>query len=652
MINVDVINAYINNKVNILHVYSTGEMELDYADLLSFDRIMADALQNNPDQFIEIFRGALYNRFLNLDLEPKDIDIKVVGVIPHIMIKDIGSKFETKLISFYGLIVRRSEIEPVVEINKYLCESCNQITLITAQQKPPSKCQYCNSKKIKLIDSVKKDVQYLDVQEPIERTEPGVPAPKIKCILTEKFINTVLPGEVIEITGVLRLIQNQNKKPPGLSKIIDVKGIRRTQIDFDSINLTDKDKEEILEFSKSPEALETFSELVFPDIYGYDDIKKAIILQLIGANRKITKAGTILRSNIHILLIGDPGIAKSRILQQVASISPKAIYVSGKSASGVGLTATVEKDEYVGWTLKAGAVVLASGGIVTIDEFDKLDDDEKSALHEVMESGTVSIAKAGIVAKLIANTTILAAANPKHGRFSLRKRIVDQFNIPPTLLSRFDLIFPIIDQIDENKDEKLAGAILSMHKDFGKSRQRSDFVRKYISYARKQSPLLTDEASSIIKSFYIEMRKLGAKSGNVAITPRYLEGAIRLAEAHAKFRLSEKVEKIDVDVSIDLIKKMIDNVLKDPETGEISVDTITSGITSSKRGKIEMIYDIIRDLYHEDGRYAYKKKIKERALQQGIDERELEKIIKELIATGDIYESKTGEDGAYSPTQP
>lgn len=646
MINIDSLNLYINNKVDIYQVYSAGTFEIDYGELLSFDPLLAEALKNSPNQFLDTVKTKIYERFMTLGLEGKEIDIRIVGVLPPIMIKDIGSKYENKLISFYGLVVRRSEIEPVVDINNYMCRSCNRTFMITSSQKFPSKCPYCNSKKIELIESTKKDIQYLDVQEPIERTEPGVPAPKIKCILTGSFINTILPGEIIGITGVLGLVQNQTRENR-LSKLVYIKGIRKTQIDFNSINLTDKDKEEIERFSKQPDALDRFANMVFPDIYGYEDIKKAIVLQLIGGNRKVTKAGTRLRSNIHILLIGDPGIAKSRILQQVAAISPKAIYVSGKSASGVGLTATVEKDEYVGWTLKAGAVVLASGGVVTIDEFDKLDDDEKSALHEVMESGTVSIAKAGIVAKLMADTTILAAANPKLGRFTIRKKIVDQFNIPPALLSRFDLIFPIIDTVNEDKDEKLAKAILALHKEYGNIEPDKNLLRKYISYARKQVPELTDEAAKLIQDFYVDMRRKGASSGNVTITPRYLEGLIRLAEAHAKFRLSDKVERQDVEISTYLVGKMIDTVMRDPETGEISVDIVTGGVTHSKMEKINIILELIRELSYSDG-VAYKRKIRERAKEVGIEERELEEIVNILKNQGDIYESKAGEDGAYS----
>ncbi|MCS7122500.1 MAG: minichromosome maintenance protein MCM [Candidatus Micrarchaeota archaeon] len=644
----DNLDFYINRKINIIETYTRGELEINYGDLVAFDRSLGDSLKNDPDKFLEVLRSKIYERFLNLNLgETRELNITITGVTPYVMIKDISSKHEGKAISFYGLIVRRSEIEPMVEMNRYICMSCNRDFTVAAQQKSPGKCIYCNSKRIQLASSTKRDVQYLDIQELIERTEPGVPAPKVKCIVTGSMINTVLPGEIVEITGVLRLIQTQTKRNTNLSKLIEIKGIRKMQTDFNSIQLNEKDREEILRFSRDPDALYKFATMVFPDIYGYEDVKRAIILQLIGGNRKRTRAGTRLRPNIHILLIGDPGIAKSRILQQVAKISPKAIYVSGKSASGVGLTATVEKDEYVGWTLKAGAAVLASGGVVAIDEFDKLDDEEKSALHEVMESGTVSIAKAGIVATLVADTTILAAANPKYGRFSLKKRIIDQFNIPPSLLTRFDLIFPLVDEVNPASDEKLADAILSMHKTAGFYEYDPSFLRKYISYARRQNPRLTDGAIERIKRYYITLREEGASKGNVAITPRYLEGMIRLAEAHAKFRMSDRVDVVDADVGIGLMKKVIESVLKDPETGEVSVDTIMTGMTYGKRAKIETVYNIIKELFQKEG-IALKRKVREIAQQRGVtSDLEFEDIITTLINQGDIFQRDSGENAGY-----
>ena len=278
-------------------------------------------------------------------------------------------------------------------------------------------------------------------------------------------------------------------------------------------------------------------------------LKKTCIATFWRELLKTLPEGGRIRSDIHILLIGDPGSAKTRMLQYMSDLAPKSVYVSGKSVTGAGLTASAERDDLgEGWTLKAGALVLASGGLGCIDEFSHIEKAEQSALLEVMESQSVSVAKAGIVAKFKARTSILAAANPKFGRFDPNQLPAEQFDIPPTLLSRFDLIFPIRDIMDEEKDKSLAQYVLTTHRDAALKQTpqqeeynvlSTEFLRKYIAYSRKMvKPVLSQEASEKIKDYYLQLRKLGQAQGAVAITPRQIEGLIRLSEASAKARLT------------------------------------------------------------------------------------------------------------------
>jgi replicative DNA helicase Mcm (EC 3.6.1.-) len=252
--------------------------------------------------------------------------------------------------------------------------------------------------------------------------------------------------------------------------LFDAVSIKPRQKEFIEIEVTPEEEQKIKELAKDPHIFEKIAKSIAPSIYGYDEIKKALALQLFGGtpDKKLVDGGPI-RSDIHILLIGDPGSAKTRLLQAVTSIVPKGIYVSGKSTSSAGLTAAAERDEFAegGWTLKAGALVLGSGGEVSIDEFDKISDEDKSALLEALESQTISIAKAGIVAKFNAKASVLAAANPKYGRFDKNQYPAEQFDIPPALLSRFDLIFPIMDVLDEEQDKKIARHILVQHQAAG-----------------------------------------------------------------------------------------------------------------------------------------------------------------------------------------
>ncbi|HNT61128.1 MAG TPA: minichromosome maintenance protein MCM, partial [Candidatus Bilamarchaeaceae archaeon] len=359
----------------------------------------------------------------------------------------------------------------------------------------------------------------------LEKVSGGAPAAKMEIFLEDDLVNRINPGENVEICGILRIkmpVKTRQKKEFVYSRCVEAIHVRSLKRDFEEIPITREDEKRIIELSRQPGIEKRIFASIAPAIYGYEEVKRALALQLFGGTRgKFLKGGAPLRDDVHILLIGDPGIAKTRFLQSLTTLAPKSIYVSGKSVSSAGLTASAEKDELGdgGWTLKAGALVLSSGGMCAIDEFDKIDEEDRASMHEVMESQSVSIAKAGIVAKFKAKTAIIAAANPKHGRFNQTKNLADQFDIPPSLLSRFDLIFPIIDILDEEKDSKLADHILTSHanaaaglkvpEDEADLMFDRDLLKKYVAYARRYvHPVLSEPAKSRIKSFYVDLRKM------------------------------------------------------------------------------------------------------------------------------------------------
>ena len=342
----------------------------------------------------------------------------------------------------------------------------------------------------------------------------------------------------------------------------------------------------------------------------------------------------------------------TRLLQYVTMLAPKSIYVSGKSVSGVGLTASAEKDDLgEGWTLKAGALVLASGGLAGVDEFDKIDDKERAALHEVMESGTVSVAKAGIVAKFKAKTAILAAANPKFGRFDPNQLIGLQFDIPPTLQSRFDLIFPIRDVVDEASDRKLAKYLLETHKNAANGivpeskvqKLETDFLRKYVAYARKTAkPKLSAEAQDKIESFYVQLREMGKRQGAVPITPRQIEGIIRLSEASAKTRLSDAVEISDAELAIGLVEYVLREIALDRTTGNIDVDIISTGQPRSRQAHYYDLFGAIRDLSKQFDPIPKEKILEEAITRLKFDEKSVRMMLEEMSRKGEIFEPKPG----------
>jgi len=367
----------------------------------------------------------------------------------------------------------------------------------------------------------------------------------------------------------------------------------------------------------------------------------------------------------HNFIANSVVIHNTRMLQYITNLAPKSIYVSGKAVTSAGLTASAEKDELGdgGWTLKAGALVLASGGLAGIDEFDKIKDEELAAMHEAMESQTISVAKAGIVARFKAKTSILAAANPKYGRFDPTRYPAEQFDIPPTILSRFDLIFPIKDILDEEKDRKLADFILLQHTTAGKRAEKTiteeeeirppintTLLRKYIAYSRtKVSPILTPEANEKIKEYYVELRRIGASQGAVPITPRYIEGMVRLAEASAKVRLSRRVELTDAERSIKLMDFMLKSITMDKGLGRIDIDIITTGQPKSKADRIRNVLDIVKDLEKEYDLVEVERVVEE-AKKYGLDETTTRRIIDEMLRkTGELYEPKHGHVKVVRP---
>jgi replicative DNA helicase Mcm len=346
-------------------------------------------------------------------------------------------------------------------------------------------------------------------------------------------------------------------------------------------------------------------------------------------------------------LIGDPGSGKSQMLKRISVVAPKARYVSGKGASGAGLTAAVVKDEFLkGWSLEAGALVLTNGGQCMIDELDKMGKDDRAAMHEALEQQTVSIAKANIQATLRAETTVLAAANPKFGRFDPYDTIAAQIDLPPTLINRFDLIFPIKDIPNEEKDEKMAKFILSLHKDteINKGEIDTDFFKKYVAFAKQHVfPKLTDGAFEEIKDYYVKMRGSGSGEGSmktIPISARQLEALVRLSEAAAKVRLSDKVTKADAKRAIDLLHYCLTQVGMDEKTGVFDIDRITTGITTTQRSKIVLIREIINELEQNFGKIIRLEDILRNAKEKGVDEDEVEEIIEKLKRSGDIIQPR------------
>ncbi len=659
-------NSYYIDGINELYLEypEKRSINIDIGNLEKFDIDLATALINDPDAILPVANSALAK--LNPHENSKDqAHPRFFGSsIDAPLIQNVGSEYIGRMITVDSLVVKRSEIIPKISFATYKCMFCD--TVIKEQitkEEVPEVCPQCKRKALKQINKESEfiNMQRIAVQDPLEKLKGSTPTWQLEVWLADDLVNTVLPGDRVEITGVLRIRPRRafrGKEDKLLFTVFfEANAIIHKQKEFAELDITDEDERQIIELSKDPRIFEKIAESIAPSIYGHDDIKKALALQLFGGtpDKQLIDGGMI-RNDIHILLIGDPGSAKTRLLQAVTSLVPKGIYVSGKSTSAAGLTASAERDEFSegGWTLKAGALVLGSGGEVSIDEFDKIGEDDKSALHEALESQTISVAKAGIVARFSTKTSVLAAANPKYGRFETTAYPVDQFNIPAPLMSRFDLIFPIRDVMDEEQDKRIAKHILMQHEVAGNSNagitvafeelkkppMDYEILRKYIAYAKRNvKPRLTPEASARIEEFYIQLRSRGAKQGTTPITARQIEGLIRLAEASAKSKLIDTVSDKDAELSIKLFDYMLSTLGVDSE-GRRDIDVIM-GIPKEKVAKIGKLLNVIKKIDAEENG-ARMVRILEEAEKEGIDRSTTTKYMAELERSGDIYSPKQG----------
>ena len=659
-------DRYYSDSINSLIISFPNKrgLPVSFKDLTKFDPELAEALVEQPDPVVEAAGESLKGKMSNVVFDGKEVHVRFFGQgVNNPLVQDVGAAYISKLIVLDSLIVKRSEINPKVKVGSYKCTFCGATYKVrSGKDEMPDICLQCRRRSLKQVaeESEFINLQKVAVQDPLERLRGSSPTWQLEVWLEDDLVNSVIPGDRIELTGILRIRPRRNIRGKMEHDIytmfLDTISIVPKQKEFAELDISDEEERVIKELGKDPHIFEKISKSIAPSIYGYSEIKQAVALQLFGGTPgKTLVDGGPIRSDMHILLIGDPGSAKTRILQSVTKLVPKGIYVSGKSITGGGMTAVAERDEFSegGWTLKAGALVLGSGGIVAIDEFDKVGEDDRAALHEALESQTISVAKAGIIATFNARAAVLAAANPKFGRFDPNAYPADQFNIPPTLLSRFDLIFPIKDILDEELDKGIAKHILLQHEAAGaviseieeyeqveKPPIDGDILRKYIAYARKNVyPRLTAEASRRIQEYYIDLRKVGARAGAVPITPRQIEGIIRMAEASAKARLSTSVDIADAENAIMLNEFMLKTLAVD-RSGRRDVDVLTTGMPREKVDRMNTILAIIRRL--DEGNGAQARDVVVEAEKEGIDAASVNRYLVELEKAGDLFRPRAG----------
>jgi replicative DNA helicase Mcm len=633
---------------------------IDFVELSKFDPGLAEILLEEPKEAIRAAELAAEQFDFPTKVESFKVRFKNLPENQKILVRNIRSKHLGKMLWMEGLVRQKSDVRPQVTSARFDCPSCgNVISVLQTEQKfkEPARCGCGRKGHFKLLSKELIDVQRIVLEESPEDLEGGEQPKRINIFLKDDLVSPLTekktnPGSKIRLTGFVTevpIILRSGGQSIKFDLMVDSNFIEPMVEDYYDIKISKKDEEEIKAIAESPKALITMVNSVAPSIFGYEEIKEAILIQLVGGLRKTRADGVVTRGDMHVLLIGDPGAGKSQILKRVTKIAPKARYVSGKGVSGAGLTAAVVKDEFLGgWSLEAGALPLSNKGFVMIDEMDKMSKEDRSAMHEALEQQSVSISKANIQATLRCETTVLAAANPKFGRFDPYDVLAKQIDLPPALINRFDLIFPIKDMPNKERDAELAHKILALHKSPEKQESEIDtnLLRKYISYARQRlKPTLTEGAIEEIQKYYVSMRSTGSEDSGVQPVPislRQLEALVRLSEGSAKLRLSEKVTKKDAKRAVNILHYCLTKIGLDPETGKIDIDRISTGITASQRSKISVIKEIINELESKLGKTIDIKEITSKAAEKNVKAEDVEDAIEKLKRSGDIFEPKNG----------
>ena len=835
-------------------------LKVKFSDLDRYDPEFAEELLDDPEKILEAAQAALLELDLPMDVYLDKAHVRIVELPRHFKTRELRSDHINKLLAIDGLVRTATEVRPKIVSAAFQCGRCG-FTFFKEQtgnkfEDQNLKCmnQACDRGgpfKLLLAQSKFVDAQKIRVQESPEDLRGGEQPQTLDVELEDDLAGRIFPGDRVIVNGILKSYQRTSPQQ-GKSTYFDLfhRGIsvEMKEQEFEEVEIDPEEEKLILEMSCDPEIYDKVRGSIAPSIYGYDDVKEALGLQLVSGFEKHLPDGARIRGDIHILLVGDPGIAKSQLLRYMTKISPRGIYTSGKSSTSAGLTATAVKDELGDgrWTIEAGALVLADKGIAAIDEMDKMNNEDKSALHEAMEQqsyhpsteiqlsdgrkmrigelvdrlmaerageiiagkdceilplqekiivlstdmsqifeakvdrvsrhlapdhfikirysngreiivtpehpvyiageensvacipacqvktgerapalalasevedecknqcksiryveiidvqavpnegdyftdyvyditiepshtfisqglvlhNTISVAKAGVMATLKSRCSLLAAANPKLGRFDKYEPIAPQINLTPALMSRFDLIFVLTDDPDSKRDSAIAQHILKSNyagelatqiewnpeitqEDIDnalvviKPAIDPELLRKYVAYARKNIfPTLTDEAKEYFLNYYVSLRTQGQDSNKpVPVTARQLEALIRLGEASARLRLSPKVTLEDARRVVKILEACLRKVGVDPETGFLDADIIASGTTKSTRDRTKSVMDIIRDVSREQQGPAPREAVLDRAEELGIERSKAEEIIDRMRRDGDVFEPRPG----------
>ncbi|HET6404902.1 MAG TPA: minichromosome maintenance protein MCM, partial [Candidatus Thermoplasmatota archaeon] len=690
-------------------------LAIDFFHLQSHDENLAEFVLNRPYEALAHAQEALKS----IDIPGMDIAQSVssgtssgalgrprlavrvtkLPVTHTVDVRELRAEHLGKLISLKGLVKKTTEVRPKLQDAVFICSRCGNAVRVPQDEhlvlQEPQECYEdqggCGREaKFKLIvgqhrgqGSLFVDTQKLEIQEAPENMRGGEQPQRLSLFAEDDLCGLVRPGERVTFNGVLRsaVRKDHGVKSTIFDLYLEVNSVEKHEQEFEEIMTTEEEEAEIRRFARDPEIYEKMRDSIAPSLFGMSMEKLMLLLQLFGGVEKRLPDKTRLRGDLHVLLVGDPGVAKSQLIRYMAGLAPRGIYTSGKSSSGAGLTAAAVKDEFGEgrWTLEAGAMVLADRGLLCVDEIDKMDKNDQSSMHEGMEQQSISVAKAGITATLQSRCSVLGAANPKSGRFDEFTPIAEQINFPPALLSRFDVIFVLQDKPKVEHDSNLARHILNVHRGGAMLEQlrhdetlfteeqatallqkvepalardlrgssmfkdTKEFLRKYVAYAKRTChPVLSEDARDKLAAYYVELRRSagGEESKAIPLTARQLEALVRISEASARVRLAKEVTLEDAERAIGVYEYYMRR-LGSSEGGIMDVDMVASGVSANQRNSIGTVKQVIRDLEARDPDGAEWGEVVRECERKGVPLAKVEEIVKRLKQQGEVYQGRT-----------
>jgi replicative DNA helicase Mcm len=649
-------------RISQMAISGKESFSVDFEDLFAYDQKLAEAMLEKPDEFLAHADNAAY---VQLGIEYKEytekmekITVRIVGLLGREQLRKLGSKQMGKLVMIEAIIVRATPVRPMVMKAAFKCKRCGTVNHVeqTGQfLKAPTVCASPDCGKDGPFEFVQEDSLFIDsqdlrLQERPEDLPPGqLPRTLAVKLIGSEVVDVGRPGDHVSIVGVVHAFAPTR---PGIGKLrtfilqLDANSVEVMGKEPETTVITKEEEERILALAGDPEVHTKLTRSIAPSIFGYEHIKEAILYLLCGGcSRQLPDMSV--RGEMNALLIGDPGTAKSQLLQYVARIAPRGLYTSGRGTTAAGLTAAVVREKGGSMSLEAGALVLADKGIACIDEMDKMRPEDRVAIHEAMEQHTVSVAKGGIVATLNARTAVLAAANPALGRYEPNRTVAENISLPVTILSRFDIIFVLRDVPNKAADAKMSQHILEIHQrgiSPVEAPVDADLLRKYISYAKTIFPELSNDALNKLREFYLAMRSASETEGSpVAITARQLESLVRISEARARAALRKEVTGIDADAAITLMKRSLEEVGIDMSSYKMDIDLIMTGRPKSVRDKLQVVLSAVVEMEKQTG--SVEKDVLVTVLEEKhkLSRSEIERMIGQLLREGTLYEPGEGK---------